>query len=170
MALTLKRSIPHFFCFTSQPRCLVWILVTKHWPIEHCHSRRLSLMKMNWNKRSFLHKKSVQLSQYLFGMPIWPPLLFWSRVRPPYLRHVKRLYYQAYQAHPTRLTLPGQRDCAVTIKNAKISFFYDLYLAENQTQCPASVYSFEQAWWFRPYVTIFFFPCSDLSLEKHLIL
>ena len=40
---------------------------------------------------------------------------------------------------------PGQRDCAGTIKNAKIFFFYDLYLAENQTQCPASVLSFEQA-------------------------
>ena len=115
-----------------------------------------SLMKMFWNKRSFLRKKSVQLPQDLFGMPIWPPLLVWS-TNTPYLRHVKTLYYwQANRAHLTRLALPGQRDCAVTIKNAKIFFFYDLYLAENQTQCPASVLSFEQAWWFWPYVTIFF--------------
>ena len=62
------------------------------------------------------------------------------------VRHVKTLYYwQANRAHPTRLALPGQRDCEVTIKNAKIFFFYDLYLAENQTQCPVSVLSFEQA-------------------------
>ena len=47
----------------------------------------------------------------------------------------------AKQAHPTRLALPGQRDYAVTIKNAKIFFL----LAENQMQCPASVLSFEQA-------------------------
>ena len=71
---------------------------------------------------------------------------FEAPIRPPYLRHVKTLYYwQANRAHLTRLALPGQRDCAVTIKNAKIFFFYDLYLAENQTQCPASVLSFEQA-------------------------
>ena len=102
-------------------------------------------MKMYWNKRGFLREKSVQLPQDLFGMPKWPPL-FEAPIRPPYLRHVKTLYYwQTNRAHPTRLALPGQRDFEVTINNAKIFFFYDLYLAENQTQCPASVLSFEQA-------------------------
>ena len=34
-----------------------------------------AFMQINWNKRSLLHKKSVQLPQDLFGTPKWPPFL-----------------------------------------------------------------------------------------------
>ena len=55
----------------------------------HLYSRVFSLtwpasMQIYWNKRKRLHKKKVQLPQYLFGTPTRPPFhCFGTPIWPP---------------------------------------------------------------------------------------
>ena len=53
---------------------------------------RPAATQLYWNKRKFLHRKNLQLSQYYFGTPTWPPFHCFGTPKWPPWRHVKTLY------------------------------------------------------------------------------
>ena len=73
-----------------------------------------------WNKRKFLHKKRVQLSQDWIETPTWPPFHCFGTPKWPPWRHVKTLYRKEFNSHRTGLKHQhGRRFIVLELQNGR---------------------------------------------------
>ena len=99
----------------------------------YCHSYRAfsltwpAAMQIYWNKRTFLHKKRVQLPQDWFGTPTWPPFHYIGT--PIWLpwRHTKTLYVGSLIAEIQFKAAKPQRQtdewCRICCRPGSVNYF-----------------------------------------------